>query len=95
MTAHKQADCLAGACAAVGFRQAALVSSKKVFSEFETEFAPLMARLEAARKNSLTAPEWCFARAQKKIEKGDYDFDVDSQGIDAIGHLGDGSATKS
>lgn len=60
------------------FRQAALVVSKKTFPEFERQFEALMARLEAARKPSFTAPEWCFRAAQKKIASGDYKFDVDT-----------------
>jgi hypothetical protein len=59
------------------FRQAALVSSRKLFVEFEADVKPLIDRLEQARAASFTAPEWCFKRAQKKIKKGDYDFDLD------------------
>jgi hypothetical protein len=36
-----------------------------------------MERMEEARRDSLTAPEWCFKQAQKKVQSGDYDFDVD------------------
>ncbi len=64
------------------FRQAALVSSRKPFAEFEHDTELLMARLEKARSDSYTAPEWCFRRAQKKIKKGDYDFDIGAQAID-------------
>jgi len=64
------------------FRQAALVSSKKPSSDFEEDFQPLMKRLEEARAGSYTAPEWCFASAQGKIKKGDYDFDVDLKSIE-------------
>jgi hypothetical protein len=42
-----------------------------------------MNRLEKARSVSYTAPEWCFRRAQKKIAKGDYTFNVDATSIDA------------
>ncbi|MGA7764917.1 MAG: hypothetical protein WCA27_01705 [Candidatus Sulfotelmatobacter sp.] len=59
------------------FRQAALVSSRKPFPEFEADVKPLLDRLEQARAASFTAPEWCFKRAQKKIKTGDYDFDLD------------------
>jgi len=62
------------------FRQAALVSSRKPFPEFEADVAPHLERLEQARAASFTAPEWCFRRAQKKIKKGDYDFDLDLKG---------------
>ncbi len=64
------------------FRQAALVGSAKAFLDFEAQFDGLMGRLEAARKSSFTAPEWCFKRAQAKIKKGDYHFDSDiSKGL--------------
>jgi hypothetical protein len=33
---------------------------------------------------SYTAPEWCFRSAQKKIRKGDYDFDVDLRQLRGI-----------
>ena len=64
------------------FRQAALVSSRKPFAEFETDVQVLMDRLEQARATSFTAPEWCFKLAQRKIKKGDYDFDVDAKELD-------------
>jgi len=59
------------------FRQAALVASQKPFAEFEAHFNELMNRLELARKPSFTAPEWCFRKAQKKVKKADYHYDVD------------------
>jgi len=59
------------------FRQAALVSSKKAFADFESEFRELFERLEKARSYSLTPPEWAFWLAQRKVKSGDYDFDVD------------------
>jgi hypothetical protein len=58
-----------------------LVSSKKPFSEFESDVKPIMKRLEKARSRSITPPEPCFSRARKKIKAGDYTFDID---IDAI-----------
>jgi hypothetical protein len=61
------------------FRQAALVSSQKPFSEFELDFNAIMVRLEAARSHSYTAPEWCFKKAQKKVKSGDYTFDIDTE----------------
>ena len=64
------------------FRQAALVSSGKPFADFEKDVEPLIQRLEQARASSFTAPEWCFRAAQKKIKKGDYDFDVDLKDLD-------------
>lgn len=59
------------------FRQAALVSSRKSFADFEADVKPLMDRLELARGVSVTPPEWMFRRAQKKVKSGDYDFDID------------------
>jgi hypothetical protein len=66
------------------FRQAALVSALKPFAEFEKDVEPLLQRLEQARSFSYTAPEWCFTRAQEKIHKGDYDFDVDLEQLEGI-----------
>lgn len=60
------------------FRQAALISAQKSFAEFDAEFQRLMKRLESARANSYTAPEWCFKKAQSKINAGDYSFDIDA-----------------
>jgi hypothetical protein len=64
------------------FRQAALVSSKKSFSEFERDVKPLVERLEKARSRSITPPETCFRRAKKNIKAGDYAFDIDVDSID-------------
>jgi hypothetical protein len=64
------------------FRQAALVSSKKSFAEFDQDVKPVMERLEKARSRSVTPPEWCFRRAKAKIKSGDYDFDIDVNSID-------------
>jgi hypothetical protein len=62
------------------FRQAALISARKPLAEFESEFRPLMKRLEAARKEGVTPPEWSFTAAQKKIQGGHYDPDPPRQG---------------
>lgn len=59
------------------FRRAATVTSHAGFDEFKAEFEALMDRMDAARTAAPPAPEWCFKAAQKKIVKGDYDFDVD------------------
>ena len=59
------------------FRRAATVTSHAGFDEFKAEFEALMDRMDAARTAAPPAPEWCFKAAQKKIGKGDYDFDVD------------------
>lgn len=69
------------------FRQAAVVSSKKPFVEFEGDVKPLMDRLEQARSVSITPPEWIFKRAQKKVKSRDYDFDVDIE----LEEMGSGS----
>lgn len=59
------------------FRQAALVWARKEFAEFEKEFISSRDRLETARAESITPPEWCFKRAQSKVKAQDYTFDVD------------------
>lgn len=61
------------------FRQAALVSSKKPFDEFEAEVAKLRGRLDKVRGMGITAPELCFKLAQWKIKGGDYRFDLDEE----------------
>lgn len=61
------------------FRRAALISSQKDFAVFEQDVAPIFERLEAARTESVTPPEWCFRRAQEKVKKGHYDFNSDSK----------------
>ena len=62
------------------FRQAALVSSKKPFEEFEAEVAKLRARLDKVRGLGLTPPDVCFKLAQRKVSAGDYTFDLDAEG---------------
>ncbi len=57
------------------FRQCASISSLKPFVAFDADFRRVMKRLEKARQASYTAPEWCFKRAQKKVQSGDYDPD--------------------
>lgn len=59
------------------FRQVAVISSRKSFKEFETDFDAVMDRMEAARAESLTPPEWAFKKAQEKVKSNDYTFDVD------------------
>ncbi len=54
------------------FRQAAGVTALGDFDPFKAEFDELMARMDAARSRSLTAPEKFFKKAQKKISSGDY-----------------------
>ena len=62
------------------FRQAAMVSSKKSFEEFESEFAKLRVRLDKVRTMGLTPPELFFKLAQRKVGSGDYSFDIDDDG---------------
>lgn len=59
------------------FRQAALISSKGSFEEFEAEFGKLRTRLEKVRALGITPPEPCFWLAQRKIRAGHYSFDID------------------
>jgi len=59
------------------FRKLALVDSQKPFEEFEKEFKLIMQCYEQLSCLSLTTPEWCFRKAQKKIKSGDYIFDAD------------------
>jgi hypothetical protein len=60
------------------FRQAALIYPHRSCQEFEAEFDRLVNRLEQARLHSLTPPERFFKAAQKKINSGDYSFNVDA-----------------
>jgi hypothetical protein len=62
-----------------GFRQAALIGAQRPLEEFTHEFRSLMARLDAARQRSLTAPERFFKQAQAKIGEGHYSFDADAR----------------
>jgi hypothetical protein len=57
------------------FRQAALLGVAKPLPEFEAEFRPLMKRMETARRESVTPPDWCWTEAQRKVKQGDYDPD--------------------
>ena len=54
------------------FRRAAKVWSNKPFAEFEAETREITNAMNDARKASLTPPDWCFRRAQRKIKRGDY-----------------------
>ena len=59
------------------FRQAGEIYATSGEEAFVKQFEALMRKLEDARKLSITPPEWCFKRAQKKINSGDYDFAAD------------------
>ena len=54
------------------FRRTAKVWSNKSFPEFEAEARKSIKAMNEARKPSLTPPEWCFRRAQKKVKRGNY-----------------------
>jgi hypothetical protein len=57
------------------FRQASLIGSTKSVDALEEEFHSLMERMDDARSANPSVPERHFAKAQKKIKKGDYSFD--------------------
>jgi hypothetical protein len=61
------------------FRQAWRVTALGPFEEFKKEFDDLMARMDAARASSLSAPERFFRKAQAKVDAGHYDFAVDAK----------------
>lgn len=61
------------------FRQLAITGGGKTFDQVETEFRPLMDRMDRARSHSFTAPEWTFKEAKEKIEAGHYKFDADKK----------------
>lgn len=51
------------------FRRIAEIGINKNFPALEKDSKPLFARLRKAREPMLTPPEWCFALAQKKIQR--------------------------
>ena len=59
------------------FRQLGEVGVHKEVATFEAEFRVLMARMDKARKNSETPPEWCFTEARQKIKAGHMHHDYD------------------
>jgi len=54
------------------FRRASRVWSNKPLTDFEAEARKTIEKMSAARRPSLTPPEWCFRMAQKKVKRGDY-----------------------
>ncbi len=59
------------------FRQAAEIIALDPNSDaLKAEFKTLMRQMEDLRANPVTAPEWCFTKAQEKIGTGHYDFDT-------------------
>lgn len=59
------------------FRQAKLVSSRKPFAEFSTDFEELMDRLEKVRATSLAPPQWTLNNGQKIVNAGKYTNTID------------------
>jgi hypothetical protein len=59
------------------FRQAANILARSDFAEFKAAFEQLMDRMDAARFRTTPLPEWAFKKAQRKLGKGDYNFDID------------------
>ncbi len=66
------------------FRKAAVVSSKKPFADFESEYQALVDRHSQVRSLSLTAPWPMFSIARWKIKKGDYSFDIDTNAVPEV-----------
>ena len=60
-----------------GFRQASLIGVTRQVDELEDEFKTLMQRMHDARASNPTVPERHFAKAQKKIDSGDFMYDSD------------------
>lgn len=60
------------------FYQLAILATDLEDSDLLGRFELLMDRLDAARSPSMTAPEWCFQRAKKKVKRGDYAPDAPS-----------------
>lgn len=59
------------------FRQAWCVAALASYEDFKNDFDQLMDRMDAARQGSVAVPERFFNKARKKIERGDYRFNVD------------------
>ena len=57
------------------FRQASLIGATGKTEDLDEEFRALMDRMDDARASNPTIPERHFAKAQKKIKKGHFDFD--------------------
>jgi len=54
------------------FRQAARVHSLKPYEQFEAEAKPWLDRMQKARQQPLTPPEFAFTHARRKIKAGHY-----------------------
>ncbi|MEQ1935031.1 MAG: hypothetical protein ABL962_14320 [Fimbriimonadaceae bacterium] len=59
------------------FRQVACIDSKADEVGLRHRFNEAMWRIDRARQEVYTPPEWCFVDARRKIVAGDYTFDVD------------------
>lgn len=57
------------------FRQASLIGATRTTEALEEEFNALMQRMDDARSANPTIPERHFAKARKKINAGDFNFD--------------------
>lgn len=64
------------------FRQAWCVTALGPYEDFKAEFDKLMDRMDAAREGSVAVPDRFFNKGRKKIERGDYRFDVDRDPLD-------------
>ena len=64
------------------YRQAAEITAHKGKAELEKEFMQLREQHEALRKTSVAIPDRFFRAAQKKVNAGDYSFDVDADALD-------------
>lgn len=61
------------------FRRAASITALSDIDGAEQTLAELMDRMDLARSNSITPPEWAFEKAQRKIDAGHYNFAADAK----------------
>lgn len=62
------------------FRQLSLIGATGEPEQIEADFEALMQRMDDARASNPTIPERHFAKAQRKIKDGAYDFDSTKAG---------------
>jgi hypothetical protein len=60
------------------FRRTASITALSDIETAEQTLAELMDRMDLARSNSITPPEWAFEEARRKIHAGHYNFAVDA-----------------
>ena len=65
-----------------GFRQAWRIQARANADDFAQHFGDLMERQDELRLASPLPPERFFHRAKKKVESGEYEFDVDRKASD-------------